>query len=145
MRRFSHPSGLDLGPRDAFRLWSEAARDVISYPPGWLERAGAAEIAALGFTAYEDTPPPLAPVDPLTLPLTRRQLRLGLLNLGATWEAVRAFAAALPDPVAAEAALIAIEDGEEYNRRHELFTSIPAAFGLTPEAIDAEWARAVHY
>lgn len=146
--RYTHPSGLDVGEQEAFRLYSPAADDVLSYPKRWLMSATPAEIAALGLTRVEvpdPIPGPTTPVDPLTIPLSRRQLRIGLLNLGATWEAVLAYAAALPDPVAAEATLILLEESEEYNRGHPLFASIPAAFGLTDAQIDAEWAQAVDY
>lgn len=143
--RYTHPDGLDLAPGDSFKLRDPVLDDVISYPRGWLANATPAEIQALGFTRVDTPDPAPAPGDPLATPLTRKQLRLGLLNLGATWDAVLAYAASIPDPVQAERILIDLEDSELYHRDHPLFGTIPAAFDLTVEQINAEWAKATAY
>lgn len=143
--RYTHASGLDLHEREGFSLWSDAHGDTLTYPRGWFLSAAPEEISALGFTRIVTPAPAPTPLDPLTIPLTRRQLRLGLLHLGRTKDAVDAAIAAIADPIQREQARIVWEDSGEYNRNHPLFDTLPAALGITADQIDAEWALAVAY
>lgn len=81
----------------------------------------------------------MAPVT--LLPLTRRQLRRGLLSLGVRTADVEEKIAALPDDQR-EIALIDWQDASEYERTHPLVSMLGAAFGLTEAQIDAAWLEA---
>lgn len=105
-------------------------------PPGDVEEP------TPGVVAYSwETPPPLlVEMPPPTL--TRRQLRLGLLSLGATVTQVETAISALPDATAREEALIEWQDASSYLRSHPLVAQIAGALGFTAEQIDAAWAAA---
>lgn len=75
-------------------------------------------------------------------PLTRRQLRLGLLQNGISTTTVEAAIDAIPDEVEREAAKIEWEDASQYLRTHPLIEQIGVSIGLTPEQIDAMWEAA---
>lgn len=75
------------------------------------------------------------------LPLTRRQLRRGLLSLGVRTADVEEKIAALPDDQR-EIALIDWQDASTHDRSHPLVSMLGAAFGLTEAQIDAAWLEA---
>lgn len=90
------------------------------------------EIAALP----QPAPPPMPTI-------TRRQLRLALLNLGITSDQVEAQIAAMPGtPIAREAAMIEWRDATTYHRDHALVAILGAALGLTESQIDDAWRQA---
>jgi len=88
---------------------------------------------------YEPEPPEPEPHVPT---LTRRQLRLGLLQAGITTAQVEAAIEAIPDPMAREVARIEWADATTYERDHPLVDQIGAALDLAPEQIDAMWLAA---
>lgn len=143
--RYTHPSGLDLAEGDGFVLWVPGQGDQISYPIGWFRSASPEDIAALGFEKQIIADVAVTPPDALTIPLTRKQLRFGLLNLGFFKEQVDAVIAAIPSAVQREQARITWEESQDYERAHPLFSVLPAALGITTEQLDAEWRRAVNY
>lgn len=85
--------------------------------------------------------PEAPPVDPLTLPISPRQIRLALAmnNLLAATEA------ALDDLSEPQKSLAKIEweYATEFRRDNVLLGQIGSATGLTKEQIDAMWAEAV--
>lgn len=97
-----------------------------------------AEWEASGNTipAYEPQPQPLEP-------LTRRQLRLGLLANGITTTDVEAAIATTPDPMDRAVAEIEWADASTYERDHHLIEQVGTALGLTPEQIDTMWEAAL--
>lgn len=86
--------------------------------------------------AYEPPPVTLAP-------LTRRQLRLGLLANGITTAAVEAAIAAIPDEMDRAVAEIEWADASTYERNHHLIEMVGGALGLTQEQIDTMWEEAL--
>jgi len=91
---------------------------------------------AMGPAPYV-APPPLPPG-----PLTRRQLRLGLLANGITTAQVEAAIAAIPNEIERETAQIEWADASQYERTHPLVDQIGAAMSLSSEQIDAMWMAA---
>lgn len=75
-------------------------------------------------------------------PLTRRQLRLGLLQAGITTAQVEAAIEAIPDEMEREVARIEWADATSYERDHQLVDQIGDALGLTHQQIDTMWADA---
>ena len=90
-------------------------------------------------------PPPPSPeeIRAAMPPLTRRQLRLGLLQNNISTDDIEAAIAAIEDPTERAAAQIEWEDATQYLRTHPLIEQIGAALELTPEQIDAMWMAAV--
>jgi len=88
------------------------------------------------------TPVAAEPEPPTLAPLTRRQLRLGLLSIGVTAEDVEAQITAITDPVDRAWALIEWEDATHYKRDHPLVADVAAATELPPEQVDALWVWA---
>lgn len=96
------------------------------------------EAAGNAISAYEAPPPlPLAP-------LTRRQLRLGLLANGITTATVEAAIAATPDAMDRAVAEIEWADASTYERDHPLIEQVGSALGLSPEQIDTMWVAALN-
>lgn len=112
---------------------------VVPDDMGNRHRVMIAEWESAGNTipAYEPPPPP-----PLA-PLTRRQLRLGLLANGITTADVEAAIAAIPDPMDRAVAEIEWADASTYERDHPLIEQVGGALGLTQEQIDAMWESAL--
>lgn len=92
----------------------------------------------LGVIAEYVAPPP-----PPLAPLTRRQLRLGLLSNGITTADVEAAIAAIPDPMDRAVAEIEWADASTYERDHHLIEQVGSALGLTHEQIDTMWEAAL--
>lgn len=113
---------------------------LAAYPPGTVEIA---PYPGTGFTfngskwVYAE-PPAVATV---LRPLTRRQLRRGLLTLGLKPIDVEAKIAELPEDQR-EIALIDWQDASEYERSHPLVSMLGASFGLSSEKIDEAWLAA---
>lgn len=87
-------------------------------------------------------PEPYEPPHPTLPPLTRRQLRLGLLSIGITAEDVETEIATIADPAERAAAMIEWEDATHYRRDHWLVTEVATAMELPPEQVDTLWAWA---
>ena len=91
------------------------------------------------------TPPELPSVDPgpvALAPLTARQLRLGLLQIGIKPADVAAAISALPEDQR-DVAEIEWDYASEYRRDHPLIATLGASFGLTTEQIDDAWRDAM--
>ena len=97
---------------------------------------------AIEVKQYFTPAPPSPPEPPSLAPLTRRQLRLGLLSIGVTAEDVEAQITAITDPVDRAWAIIEWEDATHYKRDHPLVTGVAAAMELPPEQVDALWVWA---
>lgn len=78
-------------------------------------------------------------------PLTRKQLRLGMRDLGITSVMIEAAIAAIADDDQREIAQIEWEDSDSYQRTHPLMLSLAAAFGITDAQLDAAWMTASNY
>lgn len=76
------------------------------------------------------------------LPLTARQLRLGLVNNGFTLAQVEAAIDALPDGADKERARIEWQYAGEFKREHPLLITIAAQLGISAEQFEAMWAEA---
>lgn len=73
--------------------------------------------------------------------LTKRQLRLGLLDLGVTVQQVSALIDQMPEP-AQSRARIEWEDASTYQRSHPLVAQIATALSITEETLNAAWSAA---
>jgi len=121
----------DVIPDGAIEISDEQWRECL---------ANQGRRALVGGVLVEVDAPALTPPSPPTL--TRRQLRLGLLQAGITTAQVEAAIEAIPDPMAREVARIEWADATSYERGHPLVDQIGTALGLTPEQIDAMWTEA---
>ncbi len=121
---------------------------VIGVPdPDWIEVAdsvfaGFVDDGNGGWTAPAITPPSAAELRAAMLPLTRRQLLLGLLDNGITSAAVEAQIALIADDTERAVAEIEWANASEYARTHALIVSVGAALGLTETQIDTMWEAA---
>jgi len=110
-------------------------RDEIWYDPEGraivIEELG--DPAALGLSP--DAPPPPIPE------ITRRQLRLWMLQHGHDDVAIRSAIDALEEPQRSRA-LIEYEDAGAYQRSHPLFDLIGPAFEMAPADIDQAFREA---
>ena len=85
-----------------------------------------------------------APVTTSTLPpLTRRQLRLGLLSIGITAEDVEAQINAIVDPTERAYGMIEWQDATQFRRDHPLIAQVAVALALPPEQVDDLWVWAL--
>ncbi len=131
--RYKHSDGLDISGNEAFRL------NDIKYPRNWISCASPDEIAAIGLVSYEPEVTPPVPTDYLAAPLTRGQLRRGILTLGKTAADVTALINTIPDPVDQEGARIAWEDASYYSYSDPLIVQIVAGLGLNVVDVEAVW------
>ncbi|MCR9239676.1 MAG: hypothetical protein NXI17_23645 [Alphaproteobacteria bacterium] len=120
---------------------------VLSFARGALALLTPQQLADLSIEAYEYTAPeppepPEPSTDPKDWPLTRRQLRLGLLGLGITDTSVLAAINAIVDTTQRAAALIEWEDAEEYNYEHPLVASLMTSVGLNADTAAPAWLAA---
>lgn len=81
--------------------------------------------------------------DPLTMPITRRQLRLTLVRNNIPLSSVETAIAAMPDGLAKEEAQIEWADAGEFRRQHPTLLLIAAALSLSEQQIDDMWSEAV--
>lgn len=75
------------------------------------------------------------------LPLSPRRFWLAALSLGITEDMVDARIEVLPEPQRS-AYRIEKRHAQSYERTHPLVQSLPQAFGVTHEALDAAWLNA---
>lgn len=90
----------------------------------------------------DKTPDPEPENDPL-VPLTARQLRLGLVMNGISLASVEATIAAIPDETDRQVATIEWEYASQFERDHSLIEQVGIALGLTSEQIDTMWKAAL--
>jgi hypothetical protein len=116
----------------------------LKFARGALALLTPQQLADLKIEPYEYTPPePPAPsTDPKDWPLTRRQLRLGLLGLGLTETAVLAAINETEDAAARAVALIEWQDADDYNFDHPLVQQLIARVGLPLETVKTAWLAA---
>lgn len=88
------------------------------------------------------TAPPTPEPAPLP-PLTRRQLRLGLLSIGITAEDVEAEINAIVDPTERAYGMIEWQDATQFRRDHPLIAQVAVALALPPEQVDDLWVWAL--
>lgn len=92
--------------------------------------------ASIDLTDYLNSiKPPLEPISP-------RQLRLKLLDLGVTDAAIKDAINSLPSPDN-EIALISYEYSVEFDRYSELVAGVAALLGLTDEQMDTIWREGI--
>ncbi|NTB01066.1 hypothetical protein [Agrobacterium tumefaciens] len=84
-----------------------------------------------------------ANTDALTMPITRRQLRLTLVRNGIALASVETAIATMPDGLTKEEAQIEWADASTFNRNHPTLLLIASALGLTEAQVDAMWRQAV--
>lgn len=139
------------------RLYSSAAEDLVGEEDeaylAWLERGNqpthwptdeageqtdaelAKVLAAHGLAVYGDRRSLLPPLSP-------RQLRLMMLSLDLSEEAVQAKIALIQDAAERAAALIEWQWAATYQRTHPLAVEIAAALEFDPVEFDALWEYA---
>ncbi|MCA1405414.1 hypothetical protein I6F26_13635 [Ensifer sp. IC3342] len=78
------------------------------------------------------------------LPLSARQLRLGLVNLGISPSQVEASIVAMASGLDKDKTLIEWEYATAFNRTHTLIATISAHLGLSDEQVDAMWIAAIN-
>lgn len=76
------------------------------------------------------------------LPLTRRQMKLGLLSIGITGQMVEAELAEIEDTFDREYALIEWQEAGQIERSHPLVDELADAFSLPAEQVDTLWVWA---
>lgn len=100
---------------------------------------------------------PEFPIDPYVVPepptieeireamptLTRRQLRLGLINNGIYPSQAQTIIDAMPSGVAKEKFSVEWNDGDQFRRLHSSIVTMLAALLLTSEDIDTLWMDSV--
>lgn len=121
----------------------------------WYKGADAVQIIELGGQAIDgltkeapvEPPQPEAPnepVDLLTVPLSRKQLRKTLLL---EWQVggpeIEAVINQIPDAIEKQLALIDWQDSTNYHRGHELVNAISAKLGKDTAEIDRVWKLGV--
>lgn len=160
---------LYLETTEGFSPWVGAPIDGVLHPPGIEQHWTAPELAAVGLYApepadpvpegkivvstsvvrvggvvkfvnvLEDAPTPT----PDDVPLSMRQLRLGLLLIGgfpATF--IQDTIAAIPDPTERAVAQIWYEETSTVEWSHPMTQQLIAAAGITPEQAAAMWMQA---
>lgn len=85
---------------------------------------------------------PVVTTPPLP-PLTRRQLRLGLLSTGITAEDVEAEINAIVDPTERAYGMIEWQDATQFRRDHPLIAQVAVAMALPSEQVDDLWVWAL--
>lgn len=81
--------------------------------------------------------------DALTMPITRRQLRLTLVRNGIPLASVDEAIAEMPEGLPKQEAQIEWADAGSFNRNHPTLLLIGASLGLTEAQVDAMWREAV--
>lgn len=135
----------DLDPMEEGKFLIPAG--AVTLAPPVAEAPAYARWAGDAWEVYlppEPEPEPeMPPQEPKLAPLTRRQLRLGLLTNGITTAAVEAAIAAIPDPMDRAVAEIEWADASTYERDHHLIEMVGGVLGLTHEQIDTMWGEAL--
>lgn len=75
-------------------------------------------------------------------PLTRRQLKLMLYNVGITEADVDAEISAIADPSTRDLAMIQWKDASQFKRDHHLIAQMAGAFSLSDTQVDSLWLAA---
>ncbi len=111
----------------------------------WFDGGEAVTIDFVGDPSergYSATAPAVEPGPVALAPLTARQLRLGLLQIGIKPADVTAAISALPEDQR-DVAEIEWDYASEYRRDHPLIAALGASFDLTTEQIDDAWRDAM--
>lgn len=109
-----------------------------AYPEGTVEiPARPAPTDQWSGSSWVNVPPA-----PDFLPLTARQLRLGLIDNGISPSDVQAALEALPAGAQREKALVEWEYAATFDRLHPLIATVGAALDLTDKQIDTMWTAA---
>lgn len=95
-----------------------------------------------GERGYNATAPAVDPGPAALGPLTARQLRLGLLQIGIKPADVAAAISALPEDQR-DVAEIEWDYASEYRRDHPLIAALGSSFGLSVDQIDDAWRDAM--
>lgn len=77
------------------------------------------------------------------LPLTARQLRLGLIRNGISLASIDAAIDSMSDGQAKDEARVEWEYATSFNRTHQLISTVGLAVNLTEEQIDSMWQQAL--
>lgn len=119
--------------------WKGAPINGVRHPPSigtlWTD----SELKKIGLERFTPPKVPAVPVDPLTRPLSRRQLRLGLLSMGITEAQVLNAIEQESDSVKREGALIEWQDAHEYHFEHPLVGQLLGVMGLDEDQAKATW------
>lgn len=124
----------------------EIPKDVYKFTRQAVQGYSAGELAEIGLEQYTpsviETAVPEPSNDPRDYTLTRRQLRLGLLDLGVTDENIIALINDISDPKERARALIEWQDAQKYDFEHPLVVSLIAGIGLSANQASAAWLAA---
>ncbi len=121
------------------------ADDVDASAFGGVDTSALPPEAGIGWKLINGvwTAPDLPPTEPAPLmPLSARQLRLGLLKIGIKPADVAAAIDALPEDQRDQAE-IEWDYASEYRRDHPLIATLGQTFGLSADQIDAAWRDAM--
>lgn len=104
---------------------------------------GEEQLAEIGLERYKPEPP--APVDPLTIPLDRHELRMGLLALGVKQQDILEEISKIEDDEEREEALINWEDAKnnQYHFHHDLVLRLMTGLGMDKKQAKAQWIKMV--
>lgn len=142
MIRYRHPElGEGIRPDATFTLFNADLGYEVSYGRGTLSRLSPEELTALGFEAYEWTPPEPTPPDPLTLPLEPYQFAAMVEILQGRGKPINIYAAidAIPDLTARAVARAKYTRSASYHRHDPIMVALAAATGLTEAELDSAW------
>ncbi|MCZ7480566.1 hypothetical protein [Rhizobium rhizogenes] len=81
--------------------------------------------------------------DPLTMPITRRQLRLTLVRHGIALASVDDAISSMAEGLPKQEAQIEWADASEFRRQHPTLLLIASGLGLADLQVDAMWREAV--
>lgn len=120
---------------------------VLKFGRGALGLLTPQQLADLKIEAYEYVAPEPAPpappsTDPVDWPLTRWQLRRGLLAMGITEATVLTAINEIEDATERAAALIDWQDADEYNFGHPLVQSLMLKVGISDASAAQAWLAA---
>lgn len=100
------------------------------------------KIEAYEYVAPEPAPAPAPSTDPADWPLSRWQLRRGLLAMGITDATVLTAINEIEDAIERAAALIDWQDAKEYNFDHPLVQGLIVKVGIPLETAKQAWLAA---
>lgn len=144
-RGFNTPDGARVSPaydgweQDGYALATIA--DANPIPEGKVSTGRQAQMVE-GAPKWVHTLVDAPELSAMSVRLTARQIRLGLINSGIALATVEAMIAGIEDEAQRSAAQVEWEYASEYERNHWLVAQLGGALGLTEAQIDAMWLAA---
>lgn len=137
---FNKYGGLTRAP-NAYN--GQSTPGVLKFARGALTLLTPQQLIDLAIEPYEYTQPdPVVSTDPADYPLTRRQLRLGLLEIGLAETAVLEAINEIEDATERAVALIDWQDADNYNFDHPLVKKLISKVGIPQQTVIQAWLAA---